>query len=118
MKKIDALFYLLASALGALIFYTDAVILAKNDDGAKFTLMFLVFSGFIMGSLQPKNAWRWSLAIGLWLPILYTAAKAFGFVPVGPSSYAQLLIFIPIGLIPTAVGSYAGALLRKFVLPP
>jgi hypothetical protein len=118
MKNTTPWLYALASALGIFVFYSDAVITASNDDGPKFTLIFLAASGFIMGCLQPVKAWRWAVAVGIWLPVLYIASKAFHLVPVGSSSYAKLLIFVPIGLIPAAIGSYAGALLRRLVLPP
>jgi hypothetical protein len=118
MKNSTPWLYALASALGIFIFYSDAVITATNDDGSKFTLMFLVASGFIMGCLQPARAWRWALAVGLWMPLLYIAAKAFHFVPIGSSTYGKLLLFVPIGIIPALIGSYAGALLRTLILPP
>ena len=75
-----------------------------------------LIGGLIAGALgfvQPQNAWRWAIIVGLGIPLYYLIATALGYHSIGqpePGLYATL-----IALIPSFFSAYGGVLLRKAI---
>jgi hypothetical protein len=88
----------------------------RSDDGAQFTLAFLLASGTVAGFLSPARPWGWALAIGPWLGVSTIAAKLFGrSSPMQADTYAGGLILLAIGLAATLVGAGVGSVIRRCV---
>jgi len=84
----------------------------NNDEPQAAVIVIIVFAG-LLGLIQPRQAWRWALIVGLGVPIVYLIATGLGHqsksVP-EPAWYASL-----IALIPAFISAYCGVLLRKAI---
>ena len=84
----------------------------NNDEPQAAVIVIIVFAG-LLGLIQPRQAWRWALIVGLGVPIVYLIATELGHqsksVP-EPAWYASL-----IALIPAFFSAYCGVLLRKAI---
>ena len=84
----------------------------NNDEPQAAMIVIIVFAG-LLGFIQPRQAWRWALVVGLGVPIVYLIATVMGYqaksVP-EPGWYASL-----IALIPAFISAYCGVLLRKVI---
>ena len=95
--------------LGLLTGFVDL----RNDEIWASLLLLLVFS-FMLGVLQPRNAWRWSLLIGIGIPAVHFIGLLFGYtspchpgrVCAPPSLLDVLGLFVV--MIPAFIGTYMG----------
>jgi hypothetical protein len=97
--------YLLALFLGIVTAIVDL-----GTDEVQFPALLLLVFSFFLGFNQPKHAWRWSLLLGIWIPI-FELAKIFlnpEFDKIVPEGFGSTL-----ALIPAFLGTYAGVLLQK-----
>ena len=104
--------YAAAVAVSAAFAVFDAN--TKSDDTgilAGILLCLAVPFGFI----EPRQAWRWGVLLGLGVPCWYFLRVGLGITPPDTTQPA-FAFFIP--LLPALLGAYAGALLRRIVLPP
>ena len=84
----------------------------KNNEPQPAVIVIIVFAG-ALGFVQPQNAWRWAIIVGLGIPLYYLIATALGYHSIGqpePGLYATL-----IALIPSFFSAYGGVLLRKAI---
>ncbi len=82
----------------------------NNDEPQAAVIVIMIFAG-LLGFIQPRQAWRWALIVGLGVPNVYLIATALGYHAKSagePGWYASL-----IALIPAFISTYCGVLLRK-----
>jgi hypothetical protein len=96
---------LLALYLGLLTGLTDL----RTDD-PQLPILLLITFGLFLGFAQPKAAWRWSLCLGLWVPVLGLIAFA---AKVTSGQLSDVLISSVV-LVPALIGVYAGVLVKRF----
>ncbi|HKN66501.1 MAG TPA: hypothetical protein VJW73_09505 [Gemmatimonadaceae bacterium] len=89
-----------AVAAGVAIALVDS---QPSWDDTGVTAGALLILAFILGALAPRRPWIIALAVGVWIPI-------FGILARG--NYGSLL-----ALAVAVAGAYAGALLRRVMLP-
>ena len=103
--------YLVLAVIGGLL---AGAVDFNNDEPQAAVIVIVAFAG-LLGLIQPRQAWRWALIVGLGIPIVYLIATGLGYhsksVP-EPGWYASL-----IALIPAFISTYCGALLRKAISP-
>ncbi len=103
----------LAVVLGLLIAYQD-VASPFGDDNAKVTLLLLIVSSGILGVIQPRQPWRWALAVGICLPLVHFVRHVQGSADSGKLNGSMgILILAAVSLVACLVGSYCGSWLRK-----
>ena len=71
----------------------------------------LLFS-FLAGMFQPKAAWRWSVLIGLSIPLSYFIGFAVKYKVVDPPHYPITLIVL---VIPALIATYIGVLAKRLI---
>ncbi len=105
-------FDMLCLALAVIGGFLAGAVDFNNDEPQAAVIVIVVFAG-LLGSIQPRKAWRWALIVGLGVPIVYLIATALGYhaKSVGePGWYASL-----IALIPAFISTYCGVLVRKAI---
>lgn len=88
-----------AIALGLAIAWVDS---RPNWDDTGVTAGMLVMCGAILGFAGPRQAWRWAIALGVWIPLNAIVRTRL------LSAFAMLIIVA----FPMA-GAYAGAFIRR-----
>jgi ABC-type multidrug transport system permease subunit len=102
----DSLQYLLAAAFGVLTGWIDI----KVGD-LLFTAILVLASCMLLGFIRPRNAWRWVLLIGIFVPFMeWLAYVLLSQKPARAQIYESFLAFLP-GI----VGAYGGAFGRTLV---
>jgi len=102
----DARYYILAAALGIAAGWVDV----KIGD-LLFTALLVLAPSILLGALRPKRPWRWTLLIGVWVPIAdLLAYLIMTQKPARSQIYESFLAFLP-GL----VGAYGGAFMRSVI---
>ena len=115
--RFDALAWLIASALGILTAAQDWAAPFGDDSSKSTIVLWLAFSG-LLGFADPRRPWLWAVLVGPWLPLMYLvlqAAKLFTWP--APNNDFTGLILLPVSLVVCAIGSYAGAMVRRTSLP-
>jgi hypothetical protein len=109
----------IASGLGIVIGLVDGAEPFGDDTTSLTIVLWLACSG-LLGLAMPRRPWLWAVSVGPWLPAMYLVRLALGFRdPLHPNNtYATGLILIGLSLVICAVGSYAGAMVRRIVGPP
>lgn len=113
MRKQPWAWYLVAGGIGLLLGYVDTHL--QGDDNLPSVVMILI-PAFVFGALQPRQAWRWGLLIGLGVPACHIGGLLIGYHPPYPVEPSVLITFI--ALIPAMIGAYFGALVRMLVARP
>jgi hypothetical protein len=90
-----------AVALGLAIAWVDSRP-HWDDAGITAGMLFLVCA--LLGAIDPRRAWQWALAVGLWIPL-------YGLL----SRHDPRMVLV---LVPPFLGAYLGAGIRSFVFPP
>ena len=74
------------------------------------TLMVMLPITFVLGFIQPKQAWLWALIVGLSVPLSYLVVLITGahYSNPPPNGFTTL-----IALVPAFIGTYCGVVLRK-----
>jgi hypothetical protein len=106
-------YYDLLAALGALAAGLSAGWVDFRNNEPQAAVILLLCFGAILGFARPGRAWRWAVVLGFGIPVAYLLGRGLGYEPASwpqPGLYATLL-----GLVPTFIGVYAGALMRRFV---
>ncbi len=106
-KRSDALFYIVAVIGGVL---AGAVHVTVGDP-LLTSLVVLVFTMFL-GFMRPQRPWRWTLIVGLLVPIVMLAANALQYYKTLTRAglYGSVLI-----MLPGVAGAYGGFFGRRFV---
>ncbi len=102
----DWLYYLLAPTLGVASGWIDI----KFGD-LLFTALMVLASCMLLGFLRPRNAWRWVLLVGIFVPLSdWFAYSILSQKPERAQIYEAFLAFLP-GI----VGAYGGSFGRGVV---
>ncbi len=102
----DALQYFLAAALGVLAGWVD---IRVGD--LLFTALIVLASCMLLGFVRPKNAWRWVVLVGIFVPLTdWFASAVLSQKPERAQIYESFLSFLP-GI----VGAYGGAFAQGVV---
>ncbi len=96
--------WVLALAYGALVAWIDSRP-TWDDDGITAGLLFL--GAGALGAITPRGAWRWGLAVGMWITALMLAKEV----------RAIALVPLAIALVGSLVGSVAGRALGRLEGP-
>lgn len=100
------IFYLLAIALGIFAGWVDV----KVGD-LLFTALLVLAPCILLGALRPKRPWRWTLLVGIFVPLAdLLAYLVMTQKPDRAQIYESFLAFLP-GL----VGAYGGAFMRAVI---
>jgi hypothetical protein len=99
-KRPQLWYHLLALFTGLVVGFIDL-----HSDEIQLPALLLLAFGFFLGFAQPKNAWRWALYLGIWVPI-------FGNLRIFIEGTPDKLISEGLGsllaLLPAFLGVYAG----------
>jgi hypothetical protein len=102
----DSLQYLLAAAFGVMAGWIDI----KVGD-LLFTALIVLGSCMLLGFLRPRNAWRWVVLVGIFVPLMEWFASSILEQKLERAQiYESFLAFVP-GI----VGAYGGAFGRTVV---
>jgi hypothetical protein len=102
----DLLCGALAASLGLAIGWLDL-----HTTEVIVTIVTLLATGFALGLLRPKAAWRWAVLIALGLPVMAALAKLSQIHTVEPVQLDPRVALLALAF--ALVGAYAGALLRR-----
>ena len=102
----DFWFYLLAALCGIGTGLADVYV---ND--LLFTALLVVASCMVLGLLRPRWAWRWIVAVGVFIPLTELVAYTLpGIQPSHGQVYGAFLAFLP-GI----AGAYGGSVMRHVI---
>ena len=102
----DAWLYLLAAVCGVGAGCADVAV-----DDLLFTALLVVMACMLLGILRPRRAWRWVLAVGVFVPLTELAAYLVLTVkPTQTQIYGSFLAFLP-----GVAGAYGGSVLRTVI---
>ncbi len=96
------------SALAIVLGFIAAYIGLHTSEASVTACVLLVF-GFILGLSQAKQAWRWAIILGIWVPIAQITARLAD--PSRPLGAAYLLAPL-LAFVPSFAGTYLGVLSR------
>jgi len=104
MQKSDVFFYFLAVLLGMAagmfqITIGDLLVVA----------IFVMISTMVLGYLRPRRAWRWTLLVGIFVPLFQLAA----YLLVTQKPYRAQVWGSLLGLVTGVAGAYGGVVARK-----
>lgn len=106
-RKSDGLFYILAILFGAL---AAAAHIGIGDP--LITALIVLASTMFLGFVRPERPWRWTLLVGIMVPLTMVAAHTSGryanFTRAG--IYGSVLL-----ILPGFAGAYGGFVGRKFM---
>ena len=106
VQKSDIPIYLLAIVLGA-----GAGILEIKVGDLLATALFVLISTLILGFVRPRNAWRWIVVVGIFVPL----ARLLALLLLNQRPYHAQIWASGLGFVTGIAGSYAGAMLRLAV---
>jgi len=115
-RTIDRAVLIVAVLAGAGIGYIDS---RPNWDDAGITAFAMLVLAGLCGLIAPRRAWRWALAIGLWIPLLALTTELVRAVQpalierrlhMEQGVVSSLAMFVVL-IFPLA-GAYGGALMR------
>lgn len=102
----DIFYYLLAIVLGVFAGWADV-----NVGDLLFTALLVLAPCILLGALRPKRPWRWTLLVGIFVPVAdLLAYLVMTQKPDRAQIYESFLAFLP-GL----VGAYGGAFMRAVI---
>ncbi len=103
----DTLFYLVAVLCGIA---AGAVHVAIEDP--LLTALVVLVSTMTLGFLRPEKPWRWTLIVGLMVPVVMLTANAVGYYKTLTRAglYGSVLI-----ILPGFAGAFGGFFGRKFI---
>jgi hypothetical protein len=106
-RKSDALIYVLAIAFGAL-----AGIAHVGIEDPLITALIVLGSTMFLGFMRPSRPWRWTLLVGMMVPVVMISAHLAGRY----ASFTRAGIYGSVLLIlPGIAGAYGGFFARKFM---
>jgi hypothetical protein len=102
----DAGYYILAAGLGIVAGWVDVRV-----GDLLFTALLVLAPCMLLGALRPNRPWRWTIVVGIWVPIADLVAYLIMIQkPDRAQIYESFLAFLP-GL----VGAYGGAFMRSVI---
>lgn len=106
MQKSEVFPYFLAVLFGLV-----AGLLEIRIGDLLVTAVFVMIATMVLGYLRPRNAWRWTLLVAVFVPLLRIAA----YYLLGERAYRAQVWESVLGFVTGAVGAYAGVLGRRGV---
>jgi hypothetical protein len=103
MRKSDIFIYLLA-----VLFGLSAGLLEITVGDLLATALCVLVSTLVLGFLRPKRAWRWTVIVGAFVPVVRLAA----YLVMNQRPYRAQIWESGLGLVTGIAGSYAGAMAR------
>jgi len=100
----DRLIYALGAILGVCAGGLDV----KIGD-LLLTALFVLASTMLLGALRPRRPWRWTLTVGLCVPVVQMLAYAF----LTEKPYRAQIYESFLGLLTGIAGAYGGAVARR-----
>lgn len=105
-SSLNLICVILAFTLGIIIGWIDLQVTEVT-----VTILSLLMSGFFLGFLQPKSAWRWAFLITLGIPIMEIIAITFSLKTAEPVKLDPFIILAI--LLFAVIGTYVGVLISK-----
>ncbi len=106
MRKSDIFIYLLA-----VLFGLSAGLLEITVGDLLATALCVLLSTLVLGFLRPRHAWKWTLIVGAFVPLMRVAA----YLVMNQKPYRAQIWESGLGLVTGIAGSYAGAMARMGV---
>ena len=104
MNRSDLPVYLLAIALGI-----SAGILDLGIGDLLLTALFVLCSTMLLGVLRPQSPWRWTLIVGVFVPLIQLLAFLVRTQRPERAQIAESCL----GFVTGIAGAYGGAVLRR-----
>jgi uncharacterized MnhB-related membrane protein len=106
MQRSDILVYLFTVLLGL-----SAGLLEVTVGDLLATALFVLISTMVLGFLRPRHPWRWTLVVGIFVPLMRLAA----YLVMTQKPYRAQIWESALGFLTGVAGAYGGALARKGV---
>ena len=103
MRKSDVFIYLLA-----VLFGLSAGLLEITVGDLLGTALCVLLSTLVLGFMRPRRAWRWTVIVGSFIPLMRLAAYAV----MMQKPYRAQIWESGLGFVTGIAGSYAGAMAR------
>ena len=103
MRKSDVFIYLLA-----VLFGLSAGLLEITVGDLLATALCVLLSTLALGFVRPRRAWRWTVIVGAFVPLMRLAA----YLVMNQKPYRAQIWESGLGLVTGIAGSYAGAMAR------
>ena len=103
MQKSDVFIYLLA-----VLFGLSAGLLEITVGDLLATALCVLLSTLVLGFVRPRRAWRWTVIVGAFVPLIRLAA----YLVMTQKPYRAQIWESGLGFVTGIAGSYAGALAR------
>jgi len=103
MRKSDVFIYLLA-----VLFGLSAGLLEITVGDLLATALCVLISTLVLGFLRPRRAWRWTVVVGAFVPLMRLAA----YLVMNQKPYRAQIWESGLGFVTGIAGSYAGAMAR------
>jgi len=103
MRKSDVFIYLLA-----VLFGLSAGLLEITVGDLLATALCVLISTLVLGFVRPRRAWRWTVIVGAFVPLMRLAA----YLVMNQTPYRAQIWESGLGLVTGIAGSYAGAMAR------
>jgi hypothetical protein len=106
MRKSDIFIYVLA-----VLFGLSAGLLEITVSDLLATALCVLVSTLVLGFLRPRHAWKWTLIVGIFVPLMRLAA----YLVMNQKPYRAQIWESGLGMVTGIAGSYAGAMARMGV---
>lgn len=106
MQKSDIFIYFLA-----VLFGLSAGLLELELGDLLVTALAVLVSTLVLGFLRPRHAWKWTLIVGIFVPLMRLAA----YLVMNQKPYRAQIWESGLGMVTGFAGSYAGAMARMGV---
>jgi hypothetical protein len=73
------------------------------------TALFVLISTMVLGWLRPEKAWRWTLVVGIFVPLVRLGA----FLLFNQKPYRAQIYESALGFVTGIAGAYGGAVMRR-----
>lgn len=105
--KRDGVFYVVAVVCGIV---SGAVHVGIGDP--LLTSLAVLISTMVLGFMRPRKPWRWTLIVGLLVPVVMLTGNAIGYYETLTRAglYGSVLI-----MLPGIAGAFGGSFGRKFI---
>jgi len=105
-RRSETLNYLLGGFLGI-----SAGILDVKIGDLLLTALFVLASTMLLGALRPERPWRWTITVGVFVPIVQLLTYLF----LTEKPYAAQIYESLLGFLTGIAGAYGGSFLRRGV---
>jgi len=73
------------------------------------TALFVLASTMLLGALRPERPWRWTLGVGIWVPIV----RLLAYFVMRQKPYRAQIYESFLGMLTGVAGAYGGAVGRR-----